>query len=360
MRHPAGPDARRRPVRWWAADRHAADAAYDGTYVFTNDFAALLPDSPSGTFGDASGLLRAESCRGTCRVVCFSPRHDRSIAVMDAASVRAIVDEWCRQFAELAQRWTYVQIFENKGAAMGCSNPHPHGQIWACDVVPEEVAVEAASFAAYRDRAPSRNLLVDYVQLELSLGIRVVCANDHFVAVVPFWAYWPYETLVLPRRHVARLTDLSDAERTELAELLRELTCRYDNLFRCSFPYSMGVHQAPGYLDTADAAAHAGADGQHADPFGLHLHYYPPLLRSATVKFVCCACAQPRSALRRRARRRLTSSRAVAESFTSATRCLPICAVTSRPSRQPRCCASAAPCTIYSAQSSVAPTAAAA
>ena len=247
----------------------ARNPAYDGTFVFTNDFPALLPDvAPSRH--TAHPLLVAESQSGTCRVVCFSPRHDLTLAEMNVAEIRAVVDVCAHQVTELGDRYRWVQVFENKGEIMGCSNPHPHGQIWAGSALPDVATREDAQQSAYL-AATGLPLLVDYLALEEARAERVVVANAHWLAVVPFWALWPYETLLLPRRHVQRLPDLDATERQALAEVLQALLIRYDNLFQTSFPYSMGWHGAP----------HAGEDRSH---WHLHAHFYPPLLRSATVR----------------------------------------------------------------------------
>jgi UDPglucose--hexose-1-phosphate uridylyltransferase len=240
---------------------------YTATYVFDNDFAALLADTPPATF-DRNGLLVAESERGICRVICFSPRHDLSLGAMPAEAVRQVVDTWAEQYAELgAMPWVrHVQIFENRGAMMGASNPHPHGQIWAQQSLPDEPAKELAQQQAY-----DGCLLCDYLAAELADGDRIVLSNDQFVALVPFWAVWPFETLLLPRAHAGSLLDLDDPGRDGLADVLRALTHRYDRLFGVPFPYSMGLHQPP-----TDGA---GQRGWH-----LHGHAYPPLLRSATVR----------------------------------------------------------------------------
>ncbi|GAB4560708.1 MAG: UDP-glucose--hexose-1-phosphate uridylyltransferase [Anaerolineae bacterium] len=249
----------------------AQNPQYDSTFVFTNDFASLLPDIGEGHMNQQD-LLVAHSERGTCRVICFSPRHDLTLAEMEVGDIRRVVDVWVEEYLSLgANDWiNYVQIFENKGAMMGCSNPHPHGQIWANQTVPVEPAKEIAGLQAYRMDHRSC-LLCDYVALEERLGERIVCANDHFVVVVPFWAIWPFETMLLPRRHVLSLDELDDAERDALADIIRRLTIRYDNLFEVSFPYSMGFHQQP-------------TDGHRHPEWHLHAHYYPPLLRSATVR----------------------------------------------------------------------------
>ena len=244
---------------------------YTGTFVFDNDFAALYPDVPAASL-DVQGLLRAESEPGLCRVLCFSPRHDLSLPEMERPAIRAVVDLWAEQYAELgAREWIrHVQIFENKGQAMGASNPHPHGQIWAQRSLPGEPAKELQRQREYF-QAHGRTLLADYLRLELEHNERVVCENDGFVALVPFWAVWPFETLVLSRRPLASLLELGDAERDQLADMLKRLTTRYDNLFEISFPYSMGLHQAP-------------TDGEPHPEWHFHLHFFPPLLRSATVK----------------------------------------------------------------------------
>jgi UDPglucose--hexose-1-phosphate uridylyltransferase len=253
----------------------ATNPPYTSTFVFQNDYAALLPDAPDLTRSEDSGgppLLQAESERGICRVVCFSPRHDLTLAGMDQAALRTVVDTWAEQYTELgALDWVqYVQIFENRGAMMGASNPHPHGQIWANQRVPNEPAKETTRQAEYLANT-GRQLLLDYLELELQKQERVVLDNEHFVALVPFWATWPFETLLLPRAHRPAITDLNGAERDGLADILRRLTSTYDKLFQVSFPYSMGFHQRP-------------TDGAEHPEWQLHAHFYPPLLRSATVR----------------------------------------------------------------------------
>ncbi len=269
---------------------------YDGTFVFDNDFAALLPNvddviasreaatqSPTN-LGVASAqnarlamtnsdlLLRAESERGVCRVICFSPRHDWALPDMPLPDIRRVVDIWAEQTRELGALdfINYVQVFENKGAAGGASSPHPHCQVWSSEHVPTEPTKELRSMAAYREEHRAC-LLCDYVALELEQGERIILQNDHFVALVPFWAVWPFETMVLARRHIGSLPELANAERDALADLVKRLTTRYDNLFETAFPYSMGWHQAP-------------TDGEAHSETHLHAHYYPPLLRSATVR----------------------------------------------------------------------------
>jgi len=244
---------------------------FTGTFVFDNDFAALKPDTTPGEI-DEHGLLIARAEAGRCRVVCFSPRHDLTLARMSQAEVRKVVDTWTQEFSALAAdpRIRSVQIFENRGAMMGCSNPHPHGQIWANESLPNELTKEVAAFRDYR-QIHGTSLLHDYLQLELTKQERMVCANDHFALLVPFWAVWPFETLLISRRRVSALDELNDDERTALAGILRLATIRYDNLFRTSFPYTMGFHQRP-------------TDGGDYPEFELHAHFYPPLLRSATIK----------------------------------------------------------------------------
>ncbi len=241
---------------------------FSSTFVFDNDFAAMLPDTP--IMFQPHALLQAQSVAGTSRVICFSPRHDVTLPEMEVAEIRGVVDVWAAQTAELGQIYRWVQVFENKGAIMGCSNPHPHGQIWTMTDLPNEPRKEDDHQRAYLAEH-GRPLLMDYLDLELQQEERLVVANDHWVALVPYWAVWPFEILLTPRAHVQRLPDLSDPERDALADILKRLLTRYDNLFETSFPYSMGWHGAP------------FTDEDH-DHWQLHTHFYPPLLRSATVK----------------------------------------------------------------------------
>jgi UDPglucose--hexose-1-phosphate uridylyltransferase len=238
------------------------NADYANTFVFPNDFPALLDEG-----GEASDdlLFQTEPATGEARVICYSPDHAAAFATLSPEAAWQVVETWCDQSAELGKRWAYVQIFENKGAAMGCSSPHPHGQIWASDFVPTIVAREDE---AQRAR-PS--LLADYAEAEIAASERVVEQNGHWLVVVPWWASWPFETLVIARDAVARLEDLTTDARTALADILLKLTQRYDALFATSFPYSMGWHGAP----------YASRDSAH---WRLHAHFYPPLLRSATVR----------------------------------------------------------------------------
>jgi UDPglucose--hexose-1-phosphate uridylyltransferase len=246
--------------------------AYSGTHVFRNDFSALLPDTPAPpqAAAEADPLFAAQAAHGECRVLCFSPDHARTLPELPLPAIEAVVDTWCAQSEELGRRYPWVQVFENKGAAMGCSNPHPHGQIWATGYLPEEAATEDALQRQHL-AAQGRSLLLDYAQRERSSGERVVVSTAHWLAVVPYWAAWPFETLLLPLAPVQRLPELQREQRADLALALQQLTTRYDNLFGCSFPYSMGWHGAP---FGSEATAH----------WQLHAHFYPPLLRSATVR----------------------------------------------------------------------------
>jgi UDPglucose--hexose-1-phosphate uridylyltransferase len=252
----------------------ATNPLYTGVFVFDNDFPALLPPAsdPAALPQTRHPLLRREPENGVCRVICFSPRHDLTLPELPQEQVRAVVDTWVAQCEELGARHdiAYVQVFENKGAMMGASNPHPHGQLWATAHLPTEPAKEQAHQADYLT-AHDAPLLLDYLNVERREGERVLFENAHFAVLVPFWAVWPFETIVLPKRHVPQLRDLTPEERDGLAAAIRELTRRYDRLFDVSFPYSMGVHQAP-------------YDGAEHPEWQTHLHFYPPLLRSATVR----------------------------------------------------------------------------
>lgn len=267
---------------------------YTDTFVFDNDFAALKRHRPGsvieapvsldpagagsapiassrGAF-DTDSLFSAHPETGICRVLCFSPRHDLTLAGMDAGAIRKVVDVWTHEYESLGslEGINYVQIFENKGAVMGCSNPHPHGQIWAQHTIPGEPARESVQFMTYWNRH-GRTLLTDYLDAELDIGARIVCANDHLVALVPFWAVWPFEVLVVARAPRPSLLEFSEDERHALADILARVTRRYDHVFDTSFPYSAGLHQAP-------------TDGQPHPEWHFHMHFYPPLLRSATIK----------------------------------------------------------------------------
>jgi UDPglucose--hexose-1-phosphate uridylyltransferase len=242
--------------------------AYEKVFVFNNDFPALLPDSPVRAAAKGALLdFRAE--RGTCRVICFSPRHDLTLAQLSEADIQIVIEAWAEESAELGTRYPWVQVFENRGEIMGCSNPHPHGQVWAQESVPNEGIKEDGAQRDYR-LSHGRSLLEDYAMLELKRAERVVVEDAGWVAVVPYWAVWPFEILLLPRRNVGRIPELEEDERKSLARALRRLLVRYDNLFQTPFPYSMGWHQAPA--------------GKEAGHWMLHAHFYPPLLRSPVIK----------------------------------------------------------------------------
>ncbi|MBN1952942.1 MAG: UDP-glucose--hexose-1-phosphate uridylyltransferase [Bacteroidales bacterium] len=245
--------------------------AYTDTFIFTNDFSSLLPDTPDGKL-DESGLFIARSERGIAKVICFSPRHDLTVPLMDIPDIRKVIDLWVTQYEALGALdiINHVQIFENKGSMMGCSNPHPHCQIWAQSSIPVEVTKEQKNQSAYFEEN-GRTLLSDYLAMEQEKNERIIYRNDSFTALVPFWATWPFEAMIIANRPVNSLPELNDPEKTALADCYKALTVRYDNLFRTSFPYSMGFHQAP-------------VDGKPHPEWHLHMHFYPPLLRSATVK----------------------------------------------------------------------------
>jgi UDPglucose--hexose-1-phosphate uridylyltransferase len=244
---------------------------YTHTFIFDNDFAALRPDTKPATFDDR-GLLVAQAERGVCRVICFSPDHSLTLAVMDLQDIRRVVDVWASQYKELGgmEFIRNVQIFENRGEMMGASNPHPHCQIWANESIPNVNASEAASQREYLKKHGAC-LLCDYVKLESPAKERVICENDSFLALTPFWAVWPFEVMVVSKKHAGSLADLDGPARDGFADILKRVTTRYDNLFQVSFPYSMGIHQKP-------------TDGEAHDGWHLHAHFLPPLLRSATVR----------------------------------------------------------------------------
>lgn len=244
---------------------------YTGTFVFTNDFAALKPEvDVDGSYTD--GLLSADVAKGLCKVICFSPNHKLTLPQMEVDDIAAVVRVWQKEYLEIGalDDINYVQIFENKGETMGCSNPHPHGQIWASRFIPNEPAKEHRAQMDYFAKH-GRSLLGDYLAQELAATERIVLENEHFVALVPFWAVWPFETMIISKAHHQHMGQFSDAEVQAYAEILRALTIRYDNLFSTSFPYSAGIHQAP-------------TDGLPNEGWHFHMHFYPPLLRSASVK----------------------------------------------------------------------------
>ena len=244
---------------------------YTSTFVFTNDFSALESDIPDGSYND-TGLLHAVSEKGTCRVMCFSPRHDLTLAEMDPGQIKDVVDQWITEYVDLGNKpyINYVQIFENKGSIMGCSNPHPHGQIWAQESIPVEPLKESQQMADYYNQHQT-SLLADYLEREMNLGERIVLENRHFFTLVPFWAVWPFETMIISKRHVGNIAEFHEEEKHDLADMLSRLTIKYDNLFETSFPYSAGIHQSP-------------TDGNNYREWHFHMHFYPPLLRSASVK----------------------------------------------------------------------------
>jgi len=244
---------------------------YADVFSFTNDFSALLVDVPKGSRNDEE-LLMAEAESGLCRVLCYSPEHNLTLARMSNPALTKVVDEWARQYKELGSRDDigHVQIFENRGEIMGSSMPHPHGQIWAQRTVPDLPAREGERQAAWKKEKGSV-LLVDYLALELKKQERILFENDSWVALVPFWAVWPFETMLLPREHRRDILELTTRERADLGDVLGRMTRRYDNLFQVSFPYTMGLHQRP-------------TDGGEHEGWQLHAHFLPPLLRSATVR----------------------------------------------------------------------------
>ena len=255
----------------------AVNPDYDGVYVFDNDFPALLDGEEAS--GSDDGLFRAETTKGACRVICFSPDHSKTLPRLSLTELGEVIDVWAAQTEELGARFAAVQIFENKGAMMGCSNPHPHGQIWATGHVPDELRVADGTQWSHRQEY-LRRMLIDVAEHEVEAGERVVEINEDWLVIVPFWAAWPFETLLLPRFEVSRLPELAPRQRRGLAAILKALTTRYDNVFKTSFPYSMGWHQAP-FVRDGEGKVEAEAGRDH---FQLHAHFYPPLLRSASVR----------------------------------------------------------------------------
>jgi UDPglucose--hexose-1-phosphate uridylyltransferase len=245
--------------------------AYEDAYAFINDFSALLPDSQAGG-DDINGLLISKSETGICKVICFSPDHRLTLPLMEEQAIVKLIQLWKKEFTALAQNEDirYIQIFENKGDVMGCSNPHPHGQIWASSSLPLELSKETTQQKNYFEQY-GKSLLSAYLELELQQKERLVVENEHFVALVPYWAVWPFEAMIISKRHIQTITQFTVEEETAFAAILKQLTAKYDNLFKVSFPYSAGIHQAP------------VNDGVHPE-WHFHMHFYPPLLRSATVK----------------------------------------------------------------------------
>ena len=248
----------------------AENPVYEGTFVFTNDFASLRPGTPLLS-DEPHPLLRAETEQGTCRVICFSPRHDLTLALMEPSEIQTVIDLWAGQTAELSETYRWVQVFENRGAEMGASNPHPHGQIWAGSALPTQAILEDRHQRDYFEAA-GRPLLLEYADLEAKEQTRIIVENEEWMAVVPYWATWPFEAILLPRRDVQRIHELSPMQRRALSEVLAGLLVRYDNLFERPFPYSMGWHGAPG----RSPAPH----------WQLHAHFYPPLLNATMRKFM--------------------------------------------------------------------------
>jgi UDPglucose--hexose-1-phosphate uridylyltransferase len=246
--------------------------AYEDCFVFENDFAALKQDEIAFEEDIKQTFFKAKPERGISRVVCFSPKHNLTLPEMSVKAIENIIHTWQMEYTSLGKidYINHVQIFENKGSIMGCSNPHPHGQIWAQSSLPTSVEKTQNNLKAYYDKHGS-NLLQDYLQEELRLNERIVIENDHFVALVPFWAIWPFETMIISKRHILKITDFTAAETYAFATILKQLTTKYDNLFKTSFPYSSGIHQAP-------------TDGELHPEWQFHMHFYPPLLRSASVK----------------------------------------------------------------------------
>ncbi|TRO65217.1 UDP-glucose--hexose-1-phosphate uridylyltransferase [Christiangramia sabulilitoris] len=243
---------------------------YKEPYSFINDFSSLLPDSPEINFQE--GLLKAESERGICKVVCFSPDHSHTLPLMEVEDITRVVQTWKKEYLELGaeEDINYVQIFENKGAIMGCSNPHPHGQIWSQSSIPTEILKKSSKFREYWEQH-KKSILSDYLEQELEAGERILDENEHFVSLIPYWAVWPFEAMIIPKRHLQHIGQLNEAEEEAYAEIIKKLTIKYDNLFETFFPYSSGIHQIP-------------TDGKDYPEWHFHMSFYPPLLRSATVK----------------------------------------------------------------------------
>ena len=243
---------------------------YTNTFTFVNDFSALLSDTPAG--GDEDFFFRTESVRGICKVLIFSPSHRLTLPTMEPVDLLKVAEMWQNEFKELSALpdINYVQIFENKGAMMGCSMPHPHGQLWASQSIPDEIVKKCNSQADYFQKY-GRPLLLDYVEQELKKDERIVYANEGFVVLVPFWAVWPFETMIVPRKQLSTIADFSQNDLKLLMDAVKVLTVKYDNMFETSFPYSAGMHQSP-------------CDGKEHPGFTWHMLFYPPLLRSATIK----------------------------------------------------------------------------
>ena len=244
---------------------------YTDSFVFKNDYSTLEINTPEGSLNIAN-LLIAKSEKGICKVISFSPDHSLTLSMMPIAAIKKIIEVWSKEFKEISSdpNIKYIQIFENKGEIMGCSNPHPHGQIWSQSSIPQEIIKETHQQKKYFIEH-GKSLLSDYLQLELKQKERIIVENDHFVVLVPFWATWPYETMIISKRHIQNVLQFTDEEKNSLAEILKQITVKYDNLFEISFPYSAGIHQSP------------VNDGEHPE-WHWHMHFYPPLLRSPTIK----------------------------------------------------------------------------
>ncbi|WP_068546816.1 UDP-glucose--hexose-1-phosphate uridylyltransferase [Thalassotalea crassostreae] len=243
---------------------------YQDTFVFVNDFGALVSDNDNQVNQESPSFIQADVARGECRVICFSPDHSKTLPELSNSEIEAVIETWQSNYNELSKQYDCVHVFENKGAIMGCSQPHPHGQIWAHDHMSTEIEVENEHLAAYK-KSENSNLFADYINFENEQKERVVYSNEHWLAVVPYWAAWPFETLLIAKDDVRHMGQLNAEQKASLGDALKQLTTKYDNVFNCSFPYSMGWHSAPSSLD----------DDSH---WRLHAHFYPPLLRSATVK----------------------------------------------------------------------------
>ncbi len=243
---------------------------YENTFVFKNDFAALLDNSPNESYN--KGLLKAKGENGICKVICFSPNHSLTLPEMEIYNLEKIIETWINEYLELGKnkKINHVQIFENKGSMMGCSNPHPHGQIWAQSSIPEVTTKKTEHQKKYFEKNNS-SLLGDYIQQELEIKERLIEENNHFVSLVPFWAVWPYETMIVPKRKMSNISLMSQEEKKSFADILKATTIRMDNIFECSFPYSSGIHQCP-------------TDGNDYPEWHWHMSFYPPLLRSTTIK----------------------------------------------------------------------------
>lgn len=249
---------------------------YESTFVFANDFPALLENVPDPEIANANSLFQIRPAKGNCRVMCFHPKSNKTLPVMSAEEIRAVISRWIEEYNDLSKKYLWVQIFENKGASMGCSNPHPHCQIWSCSFLPSHPALKDKHLREYY-KVSKRPLLGDYVDEEIRKQERVVIENEDWLVVVPFWATWPYETMLIARDAATkRISQLTERQQKNLALVIKELTTKYDNLFNCSFPYSMGWHGAPTPTDASDAESY--------DWWTLHAIYYPPLLRSAAIR----------------------------------------------------------------------------